>query len=76
MSRGFLARWPDIGSDAEVDSPWSVGPLLTEASGPLIYFGITYSSSRDLIREAIDYSVALATERGLVCYDPQYGTLR
>jgi hypothetical protein len=47
---GLLARWPDIGSDAEVDSPWSVGPLLTEASGPLIYFGITYSSSRDLIR--------------------------
>jgi hypothetical protein len=20
---GLLARWPDIGSDAEVDSPWS-----------------------------------------------------
>jgi hypothetical protein len=46
-----------------------------EASGPLIYFGITYSS-HDLIREATDYSVALATERGLVCYDPQYSTLR
>jgi hypothetical protein len=73
---GLLARWPDIGSDAEVDSPWSTAPLLGEASGPLINFGISYSSSRDLIREAIDYSVALAAERGLVCYDPQYSTLR
>jgi hypothetical protein len=35
-----------------------------------------YSSGRDLLREAIDYAVVLAVERGLVCYDPQYGTLR
>ncbi|MDT5332992.1 MAG: hypothetical protein QOF31_4289, partial [Mycobacterium sp.] len=46
------------------------------AAGRLIYFGMTYSSSRDLLREAIDYAVALAAERGLVCYDPQYGILR
>jgi hypothetical protein len=73
---GLLARWPDIGNDAEVDSPWPDGPLLGNASGRLFYFGITYSSGRDLLREAIDYAVALAAERGLVCYDPQYGTLR
>jgi hypothetical protein len=42
---GLLARWPDIGSDDEVDSPWSTGPLLLEASGLLIYFGITYSAA-------------------------------
>ena len=73
---GLLARWPDIGTDAEVDSPWSDGPLLGNASGPLFYFGVTYSSGPDLVREAIDYAVALAGERKLVCYDPQYGTLR
>jgi hypothetical protein len=59
-----------------VDSPWSDGPLLGNASGRLFYLGSTYSSGRDLLREAIDYAVVLATERGLVCYDPQYGTLR
>ena len=26
--------------------------------------------------QAIDYAVALAAERGLVCYDPQYSILR
>jgi hypothetical protein len=72
----LLARWPDAGSDAEVDSPWSDGPLLGNASGRLFYFGITYSNRRELLQEAIDYAVALAAERGLVCYDPQYSTLR
>ena len=38
--------------------------------------GFTVGSGRDLLREAIDYAVVLAAERGLVCYDPQYGTLR
>ena len=66
----------DVGTDAELDSPWSDGPLLGNASGRLFYLGSTYSSGRDLLREAIDYAVVLAAERGLVCYDPQYGTLR
>ena len=73
---GLLARWPDIESDAGLDSPWSDGPLLGNASGRLFYFEMTYSSNRDLLREAIDYAVALAAERGLVCYDPQYSSLR
>jgi hypothetical protein len=76
LRRGLLARWPDIESDAGLDSPWSDGPLLGNASGRLFYFGMTYSSNRDLLREAIDYAVALAAERGLVCYDPQYSSLR
>jgi hypothetical protein len=50
--------------------------LLGNASGCLFYVGITYTSDRDLVREAIDYAVALAAERKLVCYDRQYGTLR
>jgi hypothetical protein len=68
---------------AEVmESPWSTGPLLLNASGRLFYFGIMHRNSRDLLREAreareaIDYAVALAFGRGLVCYDPQDSILR
>ena len=65
-----------------LESPWSTGPLLLNASGRLFYFEITYSNSRDLLREAreareaIDYAVALASGRGLVCYEPQDSILR
>jgi hypothetical protein len=72
----FRESGKDAPLPARVKSPWSAVPLLGNASGRLFYFGMTYSNSRDLLREAIDYAVALAAERGLVCYDPQYSILR
>jgi hypothetical protein len=57
---------------------WTTAAILARlrrAAGRLIYVGMTYSNSRDLLREAIDYAVALAPEHRLVCYDPQYGIL-
>jgi hypothetical protein len=32
-------------------------------SGRLLYLGITYNGGRDLVREAIDYAVALRSDR-------------
>lgn len=34
----LLERWCDLTEDEEDTSPWSTGPLIGEASGPLIYF--------------------------------------
>ena len=39
----LLNRYPDIDTDAGEDSPWSTGPLLSEASGPLVYFPMVWS---------------------------------
>ncbi|MGW6523988.1 hypothetical protein [Streptomyces sp. NPDC054962] len=33
----LLGRWCDITVDVDGTSPWSVGPLIDAASGPLIY---------------------------------------
>jgi hypothetical protein len=68
----LLARWPD----EDDNSPWSDGPLVGNARGPLFYFGITYSVGPGLVQEAIDYADELAARHGLVCYDPQSRRLR
>lgn len=39
----LLARFPDIDTDAGDESPWSSGPLMSEASGPLVYFPMVWS---------------------------------
>ncbi|WP_338494007.1 hypothetical protein [Streptomyces sp. SJL17-4] len=33
---GLLARWVDLTEDEEGTSPWSTGPLIGEAAGPLL----------------------------------------
>ncbi|MEJ8653934.1 hypothetical protein WKI65_39320 [Streptomyces sp. MS1.AVA.3] len=53
-------------------SPWSTGPLIDEASGPLIYFPMRYS----MAEEASAYAADVAASMGLVCYDPQAQQLR
>ncbi len=68
----LLERWWDITEDEEETSPWSVGPLIDSASGPLIYFGLSWS----MAEEASAYAAALAASMGLVCFDVQQDRLR
>lgn len=63
--QALLARHPD----ASTNSPWATSPLLDEASGPLVYFPMSYSVSD----EDLEYCVSEALDRGLVCLDPQAG---
>ena len=65
----LLQRWPE--SD-DRDCPWSDMPLIEEATGPLIYFGIRSKRSS----EVSSYAAGLAREHGLVCFDPQWEALR
>jgi hypothetical protein len=69
----LLARWPDMTDDDEDDlSPWSTGPLIGEAAGPLIYFAMRWSMADD----ASAHAAEVAASMGLVCYDPQMDCLR
>lgn len=72
--RALLDRYPDIGSDEdeEEQSPWADGPLMGDASGPFLYLPLVYSQCD----EASAWVAQLAQDRGLVCYDPQFGKLR
>jgi hypothetical protein len=70
--RALLDRYPDIDTDAGEDSPWADGPLMRDASGPLIYFPLVYSQCD----QASVWAAQIAQEHGLVCYDPQIGKLR
>jgi hypothetical protein len=71
----LLARYPDITEveeDAEDTTPWNTGPLINEAAGPFIYFGMVTNS---VAEEAHAYAVATARSMGLVYFDPQSCTL-
>ncbi|MGW0578396.1 hypothetical protein ACWD25_21040 [Streptomyces sp. NPDC002920] len=68
----LLERWCDITEDEEETSPWSVGPLIKSASGPLMYFGMGWSRAE----EASAYAADLADSMGLVCFDVQENRLR
>ncbi|MEU6424029.1 hypothetical protein [Streptomyces spiralis] len=69
---GLLERWCDLTEDEDDASPWSTGPLIGEARGPLIYFPMRYS----MAEEASTFAASLAQSMGLVCFDPQYDKLR
>ncbi|MFF8381251.1 hypothetical protein ACF07V_34605 [Streptomyces sp. NPDC015661] len=68
----LLERWCDTTEDEEGTSPWSVGPLISGASGPLIYFGMGWSRAE----EASAYAAHLADKMGLICFDVQQDRLR
>ncbi|MFF3861420.1 hypothetical protein [Streptomyces sp. NPDC002209] len=71
----LVARWPDLSLDDDEEdedaSPWSDGPLINNASGPMLYFGMVFSKHQ----EAASFAAGLARTRGLVCFDPQDGRL-
>src|SRR5580765_6633955 len=58
----MLDAYGDLGDD-EDEAPWSDGPLLNDASGPLFYFGIVFSR----VDEVLPVVAATAKARGLVC---------
>lgn len=66
----LLERWPDLSND--LDSPWSTGPLIKEARGPLIYFPMAWSRAD----EASAFAAEVASSMGLICFDPQARRLR
>lgn len=68
----LLERWRDLTEDEDDTSPWSTGPLIGEASGPIIYFPMRHS----MAGEASVYAAQLASSMGLVCFDPQMDRLR
>lgn len=68
----LLARYPDITTEAGEDSPWSTGPLIGEARGPLAYFPMVLSRGD----EVSEWAARLAEEHGLNCYDPQWDQMR
>jgi hypothetical protein len=68
----LLARWPDIGTDDGLNSPWATGPLMQEAIGPFFYFPMIWS----MAEEASAFAAAKAAEHSLVCFDPQLERLR
>jgi hypothetical protein len=68
----LLERWIDMTEDEEDVSPWSDGPMINNASGPIIYFAMRYSMADEVSAEA----ATMAAERGLVCFDPQWDRLR
>ena len=70
----MTAEYPDIVDlpDDEVDDGvWSDGPLIGNARGPFFYFGIVFSQVEDVA----PFVARVALEHGLVCFDPQSGTL-
>jgi hypothetical protein len=69
----LVTRWPDITTEAGDDSPWAHRPLIGNASGPMIYFAMTTSSGPEVGDEVAHNAAAVG---GLVCFDPQTGTLR
>ena len=68
----LLDRWIDMTEDEEDISPWSDGPMINNASGPIIYFAMRPSMADEVSAAA----ALMAAERGLVCYDPQWDQLR
>jgi hypothetical protein len=51
---------------------WASTPVLDEASGPIVSLLMTYAWAD----EVAEYAAALARDHGLICFDPQGGTLR
>jgi hypothetical protein len=69
---GRSAGGPDVllhvTEDEDDVSPWSDGPLIDNASGPIIYFAMRYSMAEEVSAAA----ARMAADRGLVCSDPQW----
>ena len=70
--QALLERWPDISDDEGEESPWSDGPLINDARGPIFYFGMVFS----MCEEASAFAAGTAAAHGLVCFDPQLEELR
>jgi hypothetical protein len=68
----LVGRYPDLSEDDDVRVPWGSGPLIKNASGPLVYIDMKLNS---VFQEGWRYSVDTARSHGLVAFDPQSGRL-
>lgn len=70
----LLDRWYEMGDPRDVNdtSPWSDGPLIDNARGPIVYFAMRPSMADEVSAAC----ARLAAERGLVCFDVQWNQLR
>jgi hypothetical protein len=44
----LVKRWPDSGEQLDDNSPWAAAPLIRGASGPYVYFGMSYSQADEV----------------------------
>ncbi len=65
----LLALWPDITTDAGADSPWSDGPLMNNAAGPIVYLGLSAGLAGAVDADSV--ITALARAHDLICFDPE-----
>jgi hypothetical protein len=68
----LVERWPDTGEALDDDSPWAAAPLIREASGPFMYFAMSWSRGPN---DVAPFAAATAAQLGLVCFNPQQGRL-
>ncbi|MET8830133.1 hypothetical protein ABZX40_32460 [Streptomyces sp. NPDC004610] len=68
----LLDRWGDMDDDNDDTCPWSAGPLIDTATGPLVYFPMRWS----MAEETSAHAAELAQSMDLVCFDPQRDRLR
>jgi hypothetical protein len=68
----LLEKWPDLRKDNLEICPWICSPLISNARGPMFYFGIGFEASDNVAA----YATETARRLSLVCYDPQTRKLR
>jgi hypothetical protein len=68
----LLERWPDITDDRGENSPWADGPMIGNAFGNAIYFSMVWGQAE----EASAFAASVAAQHRLVCFDPQWNSLR
>lgn len=59
----LVARYPD---DIDRSVVWASPPVISEASGPIVYLLMAYGTAD----EVSEYAATLAGEHGLICFDP------
>lgn len=68
----LLARYPDLTDEGDDDVPWGSGPLIRNASGPILMLDLKLN---DVFEEGWRFCVETAQAHGLVAFDPQASTL-
>jgi hypothetical protein len=70
--KAITARYPcmtELPEERVDESPWSDGPIIENASGPIFYFGLSFSR----VKEVAPFCAETAHAQGLTCFDPQSG---
>jgi hypothetical protein len=68
----LLVRYPDLSDEDDDEVPWGSGPLIRNASGPIVMLDLKLN---DVFEEGWRFCVESAHAHGLVAFDPQASTL-